>query len=54
MAELSSLVDDVVCVAQPAFFGSVGAYYGDFHQVGDDEVIALLDAARSPFMPSAM
>ncbi len=47
MAELSSLVDDVVCLAQPAFFGSVGTYYDDFRQVDDDEVIALLDAART-------
>ena len=44
--ELSKLVDDVVCLSQPGFFGSVGTYYADFHQVGDDEVIALLDASR--------
>ena len=44
--ELSKLVDDVVCLSQPGFFGSVGTYYSDFHQVGDDEVIALLDASR--------
>ena len=47
IAELSPLVDGVVCLSQPAFFGSVGAYYGDFHQVGDEEVTTLLDAARS-------
>ena len=44
--ELSKLVDDVVCLSQPGFFGSVGMYYADFHQVGDDEVIALLEASR--------
>ena len=48
IAELSQLVDDVVCLSQPAFFGSVGTYYADFHQVDDEEVIALLDASRSP------
>ncbi|HEY8708517.1 MAG TPA: phosphoribosyltransferase [Burkholderiaceae bacterium] len=44
--ELSKLVDDVVCLSEPGHFGSVGTYYADFHQVGDDEVIALLDASR--------
>ena len=44
--ELSQLVDDVVCLSQPGFFGSVGMYYADFHQVDDDEVIALLEASR--------
>ena len=37
----------VVCLSQPAPFRSVGTYYADFHQVDDDEVIALLDANRS-------
>ena len=46
--ELSKLVDDVVCLSQPGFFGSVGTYYADFHQVDDDEVIALLDESRIP------
>ncbi len=45
--ELSPLVDDLVCLSQPAPFRSVGTYYGDFPQVDDDEVIALLDANRS-------
>ena len=42
--ELSQLVDDVVCLSEPAPFRSVGTYYGDFPQVDDAEVIALLDA----------
>ena len=49
ICELSPLVDDVVCLSQPAFFRSVGTYYADFHQVDDEEVIALLDAARSRY-----
>ena len=49
LSELSPLVDDVVCLSQPAFFRSVGTYYADFHQVDDEEVIALLDAARSRY-----
>ena len=48
ISELSPLVDDVVCLSQPAHFRSVGTYYADFHQVDDEEVIALLDASRSP------
>ena len=47
LIELSPLVDDVVCLSQPAHFRSVGMYYADFQQVDDAEVIALLDAARS-------
>ena len=51
IAALSSLADDVVCLWQPASFGSVGAYYRDFRQVEDDEVIALLDAAHPSGLP---
>jgi putative phosphoribosyl transferase len=46
VAQLRADVDDLVCLAQPAFFHAVGAHYIDFRQVEDDEVIALLDAAR--------
>ncbi|HJV60304.1 MAG TPA: phosphoribosyltransferase family protein [Albitalea sp.] len=45
--QMERSVDDLVCLRQPEFFGGVGAHYEDFHQVGDDEVIAALDAARS-------
>ncbi|MDY6996055.1 MAG: phosphoribosyltransferase [Actinomycetota bacterium] len=34
--------DDVVCSTMPADFHAVGQVFGDFHQVGDDEVRALL------------
>jgi putative phosphoribosyl transferase len=39
-------VDDLVCLRSPEWFGAVGAHYVDFHQVGDDEVVATLDAAQ--------
>lgn len=52
-AELASLADDVVCLATPARFGAVGLYYRDFHQLEDDEVIALLAAAVGPAARSA-
>ena len=38
-------VDHLVCLSQPVGFYAVGAHYRDFHQVPDEEVIALLDAA---------
>ncbi|MEV7190190.1 phosphoribosyltransferase family protein [Streptomyces sp. NPDC093510] len=38
--------DDVVCLRQPPDFGAVGLWYDDFEQVGDDEVIGLLDEAE--------
>ncbi|MFQ5426106.1 MAG: dienelactone hydrolase family protein, partial [Gaiellales bacterium] len=38
--------DEVVCVEVPAFFGAVGFWYRDFGQVSDEEVVALLRAAR--------
>jgi putative phosphoribosyl transferase len=38
-------VDDVVCLAQPSFFGAIGYFYRDFHQLSDDEVIQLMRQA---------
>lgn len=38
-------VDDVVCLAQPEPFGAIGYFYLDFHQLSDDEVIALMRQA---------
>ena len=38
-------VDDLVCLAEPDPFHAIGLHYADFHQIGDDEVIAALDGA---------
>jgi putative phosphoribosyl transferase len=38
--------DEVVCLLQPPGFQAVGSYYRDFRQTSDDEVAALLAAAR--------
>ncbi|HEY0856804.1 MAG TPA: phosphoribosyltransferase [Albitalea sp.] len=46
VAQLRGEVDDLVCLFQPPYFRAVGVHYGDFHQIEDDEVIALLDAVR--------
>lgn len=42
--ELAQEADDVVCATMPPGFEAVGQVYADFHQVGDDEVRALLSA----------
>jgi putative phosphoribosyl transferase len=39
-------VDEVVCLATPQYFGAIGAFYRDFRQLSDNDVIRLLaDAA---------
>lgn len=38
--------DEVVCLATPRWFFAIGAFYADFRQVSDDEVIDLLKRAR--------
>ncbi len=42
---LRKLCDEAVFLAEPADLGSVGAFYGDFRQLDDAEVVALLDRA---------
>lgn len=39
--------DDVVCAASPEPFGAVGAWYDDFSQTTDEEVVRLLARARA-------
>lgn len=44
---LQNEVDDVVAIlVEPYYRGSVGSYYRDFPQLGDDEVVALLSEER--------
>jgi predicted phosphoribosyltransferase len=45
VAELSRVADEVVVVDTPPFFYAIGAFYADFRQTSDEEVIALLEAA---------
>lgn len=44
---LAHTADEVRCVETPADFRSVGRWYRDFEQTGDDEVLRLLEAAQS-------
>ena len=41
----ASPADEVICASTPSPFVAVGAWYSDFEQTGDDEVIALLSKA---------
>jgi putative phosphoribosyl transferase len=47
-AELETLADAVVCLAQPEPYIAVGRWYADFSQVSDAEVRGLLDRASAP------
>ncbi|EGX57114.1 hypothetical protein SZN_24458 [Streptomyces zinciresistens K42] len=40
--ELRGLVDEFVCPARPALFGSVGEWYEDFGQLTDEDVLTAL------------
>jgi putative phosphoribosyl transferase len=44
VAMLREVADEVVCPLVPADFDAVGRFYNAFPQIGDDEVINLLDA----------
>lgn len=45
---LSGTVDRVVCLRAPRRLRAVSRWYGEFHEVADDEVVALLRAATQP------
>lgn len=42
---LEAEADRVVCLVRPAAFIAVGEFYEDFHQTGDEEVVACLERA---------
>ena len=44
-ASLRRAADEVICLHAPARFLAIGEWYGDFSQVSDEEVTALLDKA---------
>lgn len=43
LPRLASLVDHLVCLLAPEFFGAVGAFYSHFGQVSDGEVVEILN-----------
>ena len=42
LEELRAEADEIVCIEQYECFGAIGAYYADFQQVSDEEVIETL------------
>jgi putative phosphoribosyl transferase len=40
---LKDEADETICLEVHADFGAIGYFYADFHQLDDDEVIAILD-----------
>jgi putative phosphoribosyl transferase len=42
---LRPLADEVACLATPRLFGAIGAFYADFRQLDDQQVIDLLERA---------
>ncbi len=48
ISALRPLVDELVCLATPEPFRAIGLHYDDFHQLDDEEVLALLSPQRSP------
>lgn len=52
LEELSPLVDDVVCVHPTPALYAIGAWYDDFHQVPDADVVRLLETARAAGGPA--
>lgn len=47
LLDLQAIADEVVCLSSPEPFLAVGNYYDDFTPTADEEVIALLAAARA-------
>jgi putative phosphoribosyl transferase len=44
--KLRNIVDEVVVLHSPSVFGAVGAFYEDFSQVTDDEVVEIMRNRR--------
>jgi len=51
LAALRGEADDIICLEEYEMFGAIGAYYGSFTQVSDQEVISLL--RRFPLQDAA-
>jgi len=44
---LRAEVDEIVCPQSPKPFGAIGLFYAEFHQLSDDEVVDLLQRAKT-------
>ncbi len=52
VADLKSLVDEVVVLHTSEWFFGIGQFYEEFPQVEDDEVMACLEAVRKALLPN--
>jgi putative phosphoribosyl transferase len=43
VTQLRREVDSIICLVEPWPFRAIGLHYADFHQLSDEEVIAVLD-----------
>jgi putative phosphoribosyl transferase len=41
------VVDELVCLESPSDLGAIGFWYRNFEQTSDEEVVELLERARS-------
>jgi putative phosphoribosyl transferase len=48
LSDIRADADEVVCLEEYEFFGAIGAYYSDFRQVTDEELIATLARCGQP------
>lgn len=46
LVELSDQCDEIICLHTPSPFGAVGAFYRDFNQTDDSEVISLMSQLK--------
>lgn len=49
---LREVADEVICAITPSLFWAVGAWYENFDQTSDDEVVELLESARRDAGPA--
>ncbi len=48
IAALKHIADQIVCLETHDYFGAIGVYYRDFHQIDDEELRALMAQAPAP------
>jgi predicted phosphoribosyltransferase len=50
--KLRDIVDELIVLHSPSIFGAVGAFYQDFSQVTDDEVVEIMRKHRANLIPT--
>jgi len=50
--KLREIVDELIVLHSPSIFGAVGAFYHDFSQVTDDQVVEIMRKHRGNLIPS--